>query len=180
MAESVACDRHPRMQTTLRCGRCDTPICPQCLVHAAVGIRCPDCGRPQRLPSHTVSPGQIALSLTVAVATGVAGGAVTAVAAVIFAYSGIPFGFLAPLAAFAGLGLLVGELTSLASNRKQGAQMKMVALLGVLAALVVEITLEPALLRALAPDFGGGSVLISGIYGIGAVVVSFYVSTRRF
>ena len=127
-----------------------------------------------------MSPGRLALSLTVAVATGVAGGAATAVAAVIFAYSAIPFGFLVPLAAFAGLGLLVGELTSLASNRKQGSQMKMVALLGVLAALVVEITLEPALLRALAPDIGGGSVLISGIYGIGAVVVSFYVATRRF
>ena len=85
-----------------------------------------------------------------------------------------------PIAAFAGVGLLVGELTSLASNRKQGAQMKIVALLGVVAALVVEISLEQALIRALAPDFGGGSLLVSDIYGIGAVVVSFYVATRRF
>ena len=180
MAEAVECARHRRVQTTLRCGRCDTPICPQCLVHAAVGIRCPDCGRPQRLPSYSVSPGRLALALTVAVATGVAGGAATAVAAVIFAYSAIPFGFLVPVAAFAGVGLLVGELTSLASNRKQGAQMKIVALLGVVAALVVEISLEQALIRALAPDFGGGSLLVSDIYGIGAVVVSFYVATRRF
>ena len=180
MAESVACDRHPRVLTTLRCGRCDTPICPQCLVHAAVGIRCLDCGSPQRLPTFDVSPGRLVLAVVVSLATGVVGGIATAIVAVVFAYSDIPFGFLAPLAAFVGLGLIVGELTSLATNRKQGGQLKIVALLGVLAALVVEITLEPALLRALLPDFGGGSVLVSGIYGIGAVVVSFYVSTRRF
>ncbi len=180
MAEAVECARHRNVQTTLRCGRCDTPICPQCLVHAAVGIRCPDCGRPQRLPTFDVSSGRLALAVVVSLATGVVGGVATALIAVVFAYSGILFGFLAPLAAFAGLGLLVGELTSRATNRKQGGQLKIVALLGVLAALVVEITLEPALLRALAPGSGGGSVLLSGIYGIGAVVVSFYVSTRRF
>ena len=180
MAEAVECGRHRGVHTTLRCGRCDTPICPQCLVHAAVGIRCPDCGRPQRLPAFDVSGGRLALALIVSVATGLVGGAATAFVAVVFAYTGIPFGFLAPLVAFAGLGLLVGELTSRAANRKQGVQLKIVALLGVLAALVAEITLEPALLRAIAPDFFGGSVLISGIYGIGAVVISFYVSTRRF
>ena len=180
MAEAIECARHRNVQTTLRCGRCDTPICPQCLVHAAVGIRCLDCGRPQRLPTFDVSPGRLALALAVSIGTGVVGGVATAFVAVIFAYTGIPFGFLAPLAAFAGLGMLVGELTSRATNRKQGGQLKIVALLGVLAALVVEITLEPALLRAIAPDFGGGSVLLSGIYGIGAVVVSCYVSTRRF
>ena len=181
MAESVECARHRNVRTTLRCGRCDTPICPQCLVHAAVGIRCLDCGRPQRLPTFDVSPGRLALALTVSVGTGVVGGVATAIVAVIFGYSGIPFGFLAPLAAFVGLGLLVGELTSRAANRKQGGQLKIVALLGVLAALVVEIILEQSLLRTLAPDGAlTGAVLISGIYGIGAVVVSFYVSTRRF
>ena len=180
MAESVECGRHRNVRTTLRCGRCDTPICPQCLVHAAVGIRCPDCGRPQRLPAFDVSSGRLALALAVSVGTGVVGGVATAFLALIFVYTNIPFGFLAPLAAFAGLGMLVGELTSRAANRKQGGQLKIVALLGVLAALVVEITLESALVRALAPDLGGGSVLLSGIYGIGAVVVSCYVSTRRF
>ena len=179
MAEAVECARHRGVQTTLRCSRCDTPICPQCLVHAAVGIRCLDCGRPQRLPAFDVSPGRLTLAVVVSLATGVVGGVATALVAAVFAGLGIPFGDLVPLAAFAGLGLLVGELTSRATNRKQGGQLKIVALLGVLAALVVEITLEPALLRIFAPDLGG-SVLLSGIYGIGAVVVSFYVSTRRF
>ena len=172
MAEAVECARHRNVQTTLRCGRCDTPICPQCLVHAAVGIRCPDCGRPQRLPTFDVSPGRLALAVVVSLATGVVGGVATAIVAAIF-------GPLIAGIAFAGVGLLVGELTSLASNRKQGGQMKIVALVGVAAALAAEIVLEPAFVRAFVVN-GGGGVLISSIYGIGAVVVSFYVSTRRF
>ncbi|HEX2914551.1 MAG TPA: B-box zinc finger protein [Chloroflexia bacterium] len=45
----VYCARHPEVETGLRCGRCDTPICPRCMVHADVGIRCPDCAaNPQR------------------------------------------------------------------------------------------------------------------------------------
>ena len=39
------CARHPSVETTLRCGRCETPICPRCLVHTPVGARCPDCGQ---------------------------------------------------------------------------------------------------------------------------------------
>ncbi len=49
----VFCARHPETETMLRCGRCNTPICPRCMVHGAVGIRCPDCAaNPQR----TVGP----------------------------------------------------------------------------------------------------------------------------
>ncbi|MCY4455281.1 MAG: rhomboid family intramembrane serine protease, partial [Chloroflexi bacterium] len=31
------CERHPRTETELSCGRCETPICPQCMVHAPGG-----------------------------------------------------------------------------------------------------------------------------------------------
>jgi hypothetical protein len=45
----IYCARHPNTETMLRCGRCDTPICPRCMVHSGVGIRCPDCAaNPQR------------------------------------------------------------------------------------------------------------------------------------
>jgi hypothetical protein len=39
----VFCARHPQNETRLTCGRCSTPICPKCMVHSGVGIRCPDC-----------------------------------------------------------------------------------------------------------------------------------------
>jgi hypothetical protein len=41
--EPLACRRHPDTETYLRCSVCETPICPECWVEAAVGYHCPDC-----------------------------------------------------------------------------------------------------------------------------------------
>ena len=37
------CYRHPGRETYIRCSRCDRPICPDCMVSAAVGFQCPEC-----------------------------------------------------------------------------------------------------------------------------------------
>ena len=37
------CYRHPDRETWIRCQRCERPICPDCMVSAAVGFQCPDC-----------------------------------------------------------------------------------------------------------------------------------------
>ncbi|MEV5000488.1 rhomboid family intramembrane serine protease [Nocardioides sp. LML1-1-1.1] len=37
------CYRHPDRETWIRCQRCDTPICPDCMRDAAVGFQCPSC-----------------------------------------------------------------------------------------------------------------------------------------
>jgi hypothetical protein len=41
------CYRHPQIQTSLRCNRCNKPICPKCARRTPVGFRCPDCVREQ-------------------------------------------------------------------------------------------------------------------------------------
>jgi membrane associated rhomboid family serine protease len=37
------CFRHPDRETYIRCGHCDRPICPDCMIAAPVGFHCPEC-----------------------------------------------------------------------------------------------------------------------------------------
>lgn len=37
------CHRHPERETGVSCTRCGRPVCPDCMVSAAVGFQCPDC-----------------------------------------------------------------------------------------------------------------------------------------
>lgn len=41
----TTCAKHPNVETSLRCSRCETPICPRCAILTSVGYRCPDCGK---------------------------------------------------------------------------------------------------------------------------------------
>lgn len=41
--DALTCPRHPGTETYLRCSACETPICLDCSVEAAVGYQCPDC-----------------------------------------------------------------------------------------------------------------------------------------
>ena len=71
MTTIVACARHPEVETALRCSRCDTPICPRCLVQTPVGARCRDCARISRSPIYTVTPGTFGLAAAAALVGGV-------------------------------------------------------------------------------------------------------------
>jgi membrane associated rhomboid family serine protease len=47
-AAPMYCYRHPDRETGVTCSECGRPICPDCMVFAPVGIRCPDhAGQPQ-------------------------------------------------------------------------------------------------------------------------------------
>ena len=47
------CAEHPDVETGLRCGRCETPICPQCLIMTPVGARCETCADVRPSPIFT-------------------------------------------------------------------------------------------------------------------------------
>jgi membrane associated rhomboid family serine protease len=46
-AQTSVCYRHPKNETAVACSNCGRPICTECMVFAAVGIKCPECaGQP--------------------------------------------------------------------------------------------------------------------------------------
>jgi hypothetical protein len=49
------CANHPRTETSLRCNRCEKPICPQCAVLTPTGYRCRECVRGQQKVFTTAS-----------------------------------------------------------------------------------------------------------------------------
>jgi membrane associated rhomboid family serine protease len=45
--QTQVCYRHPRAETAVSCSNCGRPICTDCMVFSAVGIKCPECaGQP--------------------------------------------------------------------------------------------------------------------------------------
>jgi hypothetical protein len=111
----VRCAEHPDVETGLRCGRCNTPICPRCLIMTPVGARCRACARMRAHPVYDVRPMHYlratAAGLVVALACG-------------FVVPFIPFFNLFGLML---LGVLTGEAVTTAANRKRGTGLAVVA-----------------------------------------------------
>jgi len=150
----VPCARHRDVQTLLRCSRCETPICPKCLVHGPVGARCPDCASPLRLLAPTRS--QYVVATAAAIGVGAVGGAL--------------LGFVG----FGGLGLLilgfaVGEVVSRAGGRRGGRTLAVVAFLG---AVVGPLVGRAVMIAVLVPLPDPGMRLALGAQAMIPLIVS--------
>ena len=114
MTQVVECPRNPGVETALRCSRCETPICPSCLVHTPVGARCRDCARIVRSPIYVLSGAQTARAVVAALIGGVIMG---------FAWGFIllpfTFGFFAIFVGVA-LGYVFTRIMEVATGRKRG------------------------------------------------------------
>jgi hypothetical protein len=110
----MRCAYHPEVETNLRCGKCDKPICPRCMVQTPVGARCPDCAKLYKLPTYRVSTRYYLVAagtaLGMALVCGAAWGAIEWIT---------PF-FSLNLLLAPGAGFAIGEVASLSVNRKRG------------------------------------------------------------
>ena len=121
MAQATYCKRHKDVETSVSCARCGDPICPSCMVHAPVGVRCLDCARSRPLPTFDVSTPFLLRAVGAGVAVSLLGAAVT-VGVIWF----IPLPYLSTIL-IAALGYGIGESVSLATNRKRGTRLKLVS-----------------------------------------------------
>lgn len=116
------CSNHPGVATRLTCSNCGTPICPRCMVPAAVGQKCPACARQSSRARGTPTPLLVARVFGATLAGGVAGGA---------AFTVLPgFGMII-LAALYGFGM--GNLARWAARRRTHTLVGVVAVAGLIA-----------------------------------------------
>ncbi|MCK9485798.1 MAG: hypothetical protein M0R73_03730 [Dehalococcoidia bacterium] len=156
-----SCARHPEVETALQCGRCDTPICPRCMVHTPGGIRCPDCARLRRPPMYELAPLDYAKAFGVALVLAPALGFVGALL-----IPGRGFGgFFLILALFvgSGAGTLVAEALRRATSGKRGPVMQAAAAATLVGALLVRAVLGDAL-DAIFSDVAGLLIVAVGIF----------------
>ena len=117
----MQCAKHPDVETNLACGKCGKPICPKCLVQTPVGMRCAECAGLKRLPTYQVTSRYylkaIGVGIGIAIACGVAWWAINLI---------LPFYFLQFFVG-AGAGYAIGEVISLAVNRKRGTGLAVVS-----------------------------------------------------
>ncbi len=119
---ALHCARHPNVETLLRCGRCEIPICPRCSVMTPVGARCPDCAQVRRPPIYTVSGRYLWQAIAAAVGLAAVGGVVFSIVA---GFVGRSIFVGAILYLLAGIG--IAEALSAAANRKRGPRLQLLA-----------------------------------------------------
>ncbi len=123
----MQCATHSSVETELACGKCEKPICPQCLHYTPVGVKCRECANLKPLPQFELSIAYVARGLGAALLVGAVAGAIWGV---------IPFGLIGLLVG-GGAGYVVGEAVSIATNRKVGTRVQALAGAGVVLAFVV-------------------------------------------
>lgn len=156
--ETLFCARHPSVETLLRCGRCETPICPKCAVFTDVGARCPDCAPRRKLPQFELGPVWIARG---------AGAALVSGAAVGVAWGLILPDFAGLFSIFLGIGIgyVIGESTSIATNRKVGPVLQSLAVIGAAVAYFA----HNAIVGDIIPQNDFWGLLTAGVAAVSAV-----------
>lgn len=157
----VACPRDPAIETALRCSRCETPICPKCLVQTPVGARCRDCARISRSPIYTLSGVYIARAIGASLVGGIA--------------MGLVWGYLnrqAPVAGFisffvgAGLGYAFTKAMDFATNRKRGTAVISITVAGIGLAWAIQFVMM------------NEQILIGSLIALGVAIYFAYQNLR--
>ena len=158
MVQVVQCPRDPGAETALRCSRCESPICPKCLVHSPVGARCKDCARVLRSPVYSLNSAQMVRGILAAVIGGLITGVIWFTVLLPFSY-----GFLSIFVG-AGLAWVFTKLMNFATGLKRGPTVVTLASAGIVIAWSLQLVFLP---------------LQFAMYGLLAVGIGIYLSYQN-
>ncbi len=101
------CANHPNTETTLRCNRCEKPICPKCAVATPTGYRCKECVYSQQKTYETAQWFDYIIAIAVA-------GTLSFIGSWVARYIGFFTIFLAPIA-----GMIIAEVVRAIVQRRR-------------------------------------------------------------
>jgi hypothetical protein len=159
--ETLYCYIHPNRPTTLRCNRCERPICSEDARRTPTGYRCPNCIREQQKAFDTAQWRDYVVAFIVAgLLSGVASVLVTIISGFFF---GIGVLFVSPAA-----GAIIGNIVLSATGRRRSRALFITASAGVIAGALPAILLIslPALLMVLGGGFAGLMALLPAIWQV--------------
>ena len=141
------CWRHRKVQTRLRCGRCEKPICPKCTRMGPTGSRCLECASNRTQHIYQVSPVNYAATFAAALIFSLVGVA-------IIGSVGIFLLFLIPL-----IGPALTRFVVVVTGGKRGtglaATASLGALLGAGGPLMLKWRAMQAMMDSAAPELAG-------------------------
>ncbi len=151
--DTLYCANHPQTETSLRCNKCNKPICTRCAVLTPVGYRCRECVRGQQQVFETARwYDYLTAPIAAAVLGGIAGALVTVLGWFVI--------FLAPVA-----GGLVAEIVRAIIRRRRGRNLFVAAAVGYVVGCLPLFV--PSLLLLALTVFGGGDL---GRGGLGSLL----------
>lgn len=159
---ALYCENHPQVETTLRCNRCDKPICARCAVLTPTGYRCRECVRGQQKIFNTAQWYDYFLATVLA-------GVLSFAGSLIVPRLGFFTIFLAPVA-----GVIIGETIRLVIQRRRSKTLFQ------LTALAVAVGSLPPLLIILISALGGSGLGIllpliwHGLYSVTVTSTVYY------
>lgn len=153
----MECYRHKRVETNVRCGKCDKPICPKCMVSGPAGMRCPDCASLRSSALYQINPARLVLATVVGLVLGILG------ATIMWNLSFFVL-FASPV-----YGAIVAEGVLRASGRKRGPIIEVIGIGSIIVGyLLVLLPTIGLFLGAAAPAAQAASSALA--WGIGSVV----------
>ena len=159
---ATRCARHPDVETGLACGRCETPICPKCLVYTPAGTRCPDCAAIGRPKMYILGPLDYARAVATVVVVGLAVGGLYGIVLSPSPRIGL-FSLLIGGAAGYGVGAAIAALLDVTTSRKRGRQIQMVAAGGVVLVWLTRLVVSGVPLGWALRDFTGFALVAVAI-----------------
>jgi hypothetical protein len=158
------CANHPTVETLVSCSNCGKPICPDCMVHAPVGVKCRDCARMPRSALVRLKPQKAATAIAAAI------GAAVPIGVALAALNGTGFGFFGFLIAFA-VGAVMAEVVTRTSGYYRGRESGAIAAGGSLLAYVIAWQAVPLLYAH--THLGSNWVTLQFVFGAVAAFIAY-------